>query len=137
MLVTQKHQYALRAVYELARRKEKGPVKISEIAEAQAIPVRFPQVILNQLKSSGIVESKRGLYGGYFLTRPSDQITAGDIFRFIEGSTTPVECIACISKMNCPFGKNCAFFPMWEKVQTAIYDIYDRTSIQDLLDKKC
>ena len=49
---------------------------------------------------------------------------------------SPVECIACISKMNCPFGKNCAFFPMWKKVQTAIYDIYDQTSIQDLLDQK-
>lgn len=59
-----KGQYALRAVYELAKRQGQGPTKISAIAEAQAIPHRFLEVILHQLKGSGLVASKRGFYGG-------------------------------------------------------------------------
>ena len=55
MLVTQKNRYALRAIFELAKRLNEGPVKIAEIAEAQAIPPRFLEVILNQLKKAGFV----------------------------------------------------------------------------------
>ena len=68
MLIPHKRgQYALRAIYELAKRMGEGPIKISDIASAQGIPRRFLEVILNQLKGSGIVKSKRGFYGGYAL----------------------------------------------------------------------
>ncbi len=73
MLVSQKSQYALRAVFELARRNGGLPVKIADIAEAQAIPQRFLEVIMNQLKQGGFVESRRGKRGGYLLAR-----SAGD-----------------------------------------------------------
>ena len=66
MLVSQKSQYALRAIFELAKEYGKGP-KIAHIAEAQAIPVRFLEVILVHLKRGGFVDSQRGKEGGYFL----------------------------------------------------------------------
>ena len=66
MAITQKCQYALRAIYELARRGE-GPCKIGAVAEAQGIPVRFLENILNSLKGAGFVDSARGKDGGYFL----------------------------------------------------------------------
>ena len=82
MLVPQKkNQYALRAIYELACRYGEGPIKIATIAIKQAIPIRFLEVILNQLKNSGLVESKRGFHGGYYLLLPPHKITVGDIFR--------------------------------------------------------
>src|SRR5512133_2739522 len=93
MIVTQKCQYAMRAVFELARREGQGPVKINEIAEAQAIPQRFLENILNQLKQSGILESRRGKEGGYLLARPSREITAGMIIRLVEGSICAIDCI--------------------------------------------
>ena len=68
-ITPKKNQYALRAIFELAKHRGQGPKKISEIAEIQAIPLRFLEVILSQLKGSGLVESKRGFYGGYFLIR--------------------------------------------------------------------
>ncbi len=135
MLVTQKNQYALRAVYELAKCRGQGPVKVLEIARAQNIPIRFLEVILNRIKRSGIIESKRGYTGGYMLVRDPGEVKVGDIFRAVDESLGPVECVACQSaKTKCPYQDQCAFFPMWEKVKDAIQDVFDETTIQDLLD---
>jgi Rrf2 family protein len=129
-----KSQYALRAIYELAKRKNAGPTKISEIAAAQGIPRRFLEVILNQLKSSGIVASKRGFYGGYFLTKSAEKVSVGDVLRFLEKKQGPSQCIACVSQKACPFVDQCAFSILWKNVKTAAFTIYDDTSMQDLLD---
>ena len=129
-----KEQYALRAMYELAKHAGKGPTKISEIAQAQAIPLRFLEVILSQLKGSGFIDSKRGFYGGYYLIQPPEKISVGDVMRFLQGPEDPEHCTVCISKTACPFNNNCAFAPMWLKVKAAIFEIYDQTSIKDLLD---
>ena len=137
MAITPKrNQYALRAIFELAKHKGKGPKKISEIAQAQAIPLRFLEVILSQLKGSGWVESKRGFYGGYYLKISPRDITVGDILRFMQRSPNPADCVACISKSECPFDGNCAFASMWNQVNQAMFAIYDDTSIQDLINKE-
>lgn len=130
---TKKGQYALRAVYELARREGQGPTKISAIAEAQAIPHRFLEVILHQLKGSGLVESKRGLYGGYHLSRSARQITVGDVLRFVHKEMASTQCVACVSQQACPFAGNCAFSALWQRVKSAAFKVYDETTIQDLL----
>jgi len=134
MLITKRNQYALRAIFELAKHNGKGPQKISEIAQAQAIPVKFLEVILNQLKGSGLVESKRGFYGGYFLVRQPNKIAVGDIMRFMERNQEQSQCAALVPEINCPFKGECAFYPMWNQVKDAIYNVYDGTSIQDLID---
>ena len=134
MLITQKHKYALRALFELAKHfKRGGQVKLADIAEAQAIPLRFLEVIMAELKPSGLVASKRGYYGGYSLLRRPDEITVGDIFRFLDDGQSRDRCNACDARENCPLHGNCAFMPMWNRVQDAIYNVYDKTTIQDLL----
>jgi len=134
MLITKRNQYALRAIFELAKHNGKGPQKISEIAQAQAIPVKFLEVILNQLKGSGLVGAKRGFYGGYFLVRQPSKIAVGDIMRFMERNQEQSQCVALVTEINCPFKGECAFYPMWSQVKDAIYKVYDGTSIQDLID---
>ncbi len=129
-----KGQYALRAIYELAKRTGEGPTKISDIAIAQAIPRRFLEVILNQLKGSGIVASKRGFYGGYVLAKSPDQVTVGDVFRFLQKDQNGSSCIACVSQKACPFLERCAFSSLWHDVKAAAFQIYDETTMQDLLD---
>lgn len=128
-----KGQYALRAIYELAKREGEGPTKISDIANAQAIPQRFLEVILNQLKGSGIIASKRGFYGGYFLTKAPDQVSVGDIFRYMQRDKNNLNCLACVAQKSCPFLGQCAFSDMWQQVKAAAYEIYDKTTMQDLL----
>ena len=135
-IVPKKNQYALRAIFELAKHRGKGPKKISEIAHAQAIPLRFLEVILGQLKGTGWVESKRGFYGGYLLKCSPRDITVGDILRFMQGNSRQMDCVACVSKRDCPFSGECAFAAMWNKVNEAMFKIYDETTIQNLIDKE-
>ena len=134
LIAPKKQQYAIRAMLELARQHGKGPVKISDIAEAQAIPRRFLEVILNQLKSSGFVGSKRGYFGGYKLTTPASDIRVGDIIRHVQGEKDLIECVACVSKEECPFEGRCTLFHMWNNVKDAIFGVYDATTLQDLLE---
>ncbi len=84
MRLTAKADYALRAAAELAAAAD-GPVKTERIAQAQAIPVKFLENILLDLKHAGLVESRRGAEGGYRLARPADEIALADVIRAVEG----------------------------------------------------
>ena len=136
MLITQKKQYALRAIFELAKRMGEGPVKSSEVADSQAIPARFLEVILSQLKRKGLVASKRGFYGGYTLSRSPGQLTVGDVFRLLEDEDSQGDCVACKHKRDCPFFGDCVFLDMWDEVHSAMYRIYDRTTIRHLMESE-
>ncbi len=136
LIPLKKDQYALRAIFELAKQKDNGPIKISDIAAIQSIPVRFLEVILNQLKGSGLVDSKRGFYGGYYLVKSPENISVGDVLRYFQGKTDPTQCTACVSKKDCPHHGNCAFSAMWMSVKKAAFKIFDETSIQDLINKE-
>lgn len=134
MTVTQKCQYALRAVYEMALRQDGAPCKIGVIANSQGIPVRFLENILNGLKGAGIVDSVRGKDGGYFLTRLADKITVGEIIRFVQGPFDPVGCSER-EESSCGIYDDCVFRPLWEKARIALETVYDSTTIQDLVDQ--
>lgn len=136
MLLSQKCQYALRAVFEVAKRSGEGPIKIEAIAKAQAIPPRFLATILNQLKQGGFVQSRRGSDGGYFMGRSPSGISVGEVIRFIEGPLGPVECVTDNSTSDCPLRGACVFESMWREAQAAVENVYDRTSFRDLLDRE-
>jgi Rrf2 family protein len=121
-------------MFELAKQQGNGPVKISAIAEAQAIPIRFLEVILNQLRQGGFVQSRRGADGGYALIRQPAGITVGEIIHFVEGSQVPVACMADKDGQKCSLRGNCVFIGMWERVAKAASDIYDQTTLQNLIE---
>ena len=85
MRVSAKTDYALRAALELAAAPDDKPVKGERIATAQAIPLRFLENILMQLRHAGLVESRRGADGGYRLARPASEVTLADVIRAIDG----------------------------------------------------
>jgi Rrf2 family protein len=134
-LVTQKSQYALRALFELGRRTDAGPTKIEDIAKAQGIPQRFLEVVLNELKHAGLVEAKRGPRGGYLLARQPEEITVADIMEHSQGRFVPVECLPDPSASDCVFKGDCVFISLWTEVQDAVAKVYESTSLQDLLDR--
>jgi Rrf2 family protein len=82
--VSAKVDYALRAVIELAA-ADSGPVKGERIAQAQEIPLKFLENILGDLRHAGIVESRRGVDGGYWLARPAEGLTVAEVVRAVEG----------------------------------------------------
>ena len=134
MNVSQKCQYALRAIFELAKRSGDKPTPVPEIAAIQAIPPRFLEIILNQLKGAGIVESKRGSAGGYRLALSPQTVTVGDILRRLQGASDPVGCGSAHGGEDCRFSGDCVFLPMWERAWQAMWTVYDDTTLQDLVD---
>ena len=132
MNLSQKCQYALRAVFELAKRGDHIPVSGQEIAEAQAIPPRFLLLILGQLRQGGFVASRRGVRGGYMLAAAPDELSVGDIIRFMEGPLEPVKCIGGRGAA-CPLRGGCAFLGLWQRAKEAVRQVYDSTTFADLL----
>jgi Rrf2 family transcriptional regulator, cysteine metabolism repressor len=135
MIISLKCQYALRAVFELTRVQGDGPIKISQIAAAQAIPLPFLQNILNQLKQAGIVVSVRGRDGGYRLVRDGGGLTIGKVISIVQGPLTFVDCFLPPIADQCPFTKNCAFWPLWEEARGALENIFQATTFNDLVKK--
>ena len=132
--VSQKFQYALRALFELAKRRGEGVVNVGEIARAQSIPPRFLENILVELRRGEFVISRRGVDGGYMLARRPEQLAVGEVFRFIEGPIGPIDCVAGTEGSSCPFHGRCAFMGMWRQVQDAVAGVYDSTTFRDLLE---
>jgi len=133
LLHSQKCQYALRALYELARHPNNGPTRISDIAQQQAIPPRFLENILNELKQGGFVDSVRGRAGGYLLTRDPESLTIGEVIRYIQGPIAPVHCMFHGEHADCPLRGECPYLPMWERAEKALKEVYDTTTFADLI----
>lgn len=133
MFISTKCQYALRAVYEVARSEPGQLLTIGDIATAQRVPQRYLEGILNQLRKGGLLEAHRGRNGGYRLSRDADAITVGDVVRAIDGPVRAVVCVEDAQASDCPMLESCVFLPTWRKVQTAIDHALDSTSFSQLL----
>jgi Rrf2 family transcriptional regulator, cysteine metabolism repressor len=136
MSVSQKSQYALRALFELAKSRDDGPIAVADIADAQAIPRRFLELILAQLRRVGFVASHRGVQGGYTLAVSPGAISVADILRALDGSLAPVKCIATESPTHCRLKGECVFADLWKRARDAVAKVYETTTLQDLLEKE-
>jgi len=136
MRISQKCQYAVRAVLELAKRYGTGPVTVSEIARRQAVPPRFLEIILNELKQGGCVRSRRGAAGGYELGANPREITVGQVIRAVDGPLEPVRCVSEDGASECPLGRRCALVGLWKRAKDAVEEVYDGTTFQDLAEQE-
>jgi len=91
-MLSKKAQYSILALIRLAREYEKGPVLINNIAESEHIPRKFLEAILFDLKNLGVLGSKKGKGGGYFLIKRPDEINLADIIRHIDGAIALIPC---------------------------------------------
>src|ERR1700739_2714040 len=129
MKLSQKGEYALRAILILSLSyQENSLVQIQEISKRQNIPKRFLEQILNDLKSAGIVESRRGVTGGYRLARRPEEITLAAVVRHIEGALAPVSCVSerFYEKCSCPEESRCAIRSVMKEIREAIVKIAER-----------
>lgn len=132
MGVSQKCQYAVRALLELAKRHGRGPVRSGEIARRQAVPPRFLENILNELKTSGLVESRRGAQGGFLLACRPEQLAVGRVIRLIDGPLDPVRCTKVGSKVDCRLKDCCSILELWQQAKAALESVYDNTTFAEL-----
>lgn len=132
MRISKRCQYALKAVFELAVRDTDQPVKIHEIAAAQNIPPRFLEVILNQLRHAGLVESQRGSEGGYILTRPAENLSVAEVIQCIQGPISVTdEGPRKLNKSRYFYG-DYAFEQLWNDVNSAITQVCESTTFAEL-----
>ena len=134
MRIPKKCQYALRAVFELVLRDPGLPVKIHEIASAQNIPPQFLEVILNQLRHAGFVDSRRGKEGGYMLARAAEKLTVGEVIRYIQGPIFMTADDDRRANKGESFYGDYAFEELWEKVNSAISQVCDNTTFAELIE---
>src|SRR4051812_34908470 len=134
MKLSQRGEYALRALVVLSQNYHRDVVRIQAISEQQNIPKRFLEQILNDLKSGGVVQSRRGVAGGYRLAAPPDQIKLAVVIRHIEGALAPVGCVSekFYEKCSCPDESRCAIRSVMKEVRDAIVKILENTSVADL-----
>ncbi len=134
MQVSQKGQYAVRAAYELAKRRREGHTSVQDIARAQAIPPKFLELILRELRQAGLVQSRRGKQGGYQLAADPRDLSVGRILALVEGPLGPVSCIGAGDEPQCPLRGRCAFLAMWERARSAVAGVLDSTTLQGLIE---
>ena len=129
--VSAKTDYAIRAALELAAAEDSRPVKGEQIATAQAIPLRFLENILIQLRHAGLVESRRGADGGYRLGRPADEVTLADVIRAIDG---PLAGVGGARPETLGFaGVAEPMKDVWVAVRASLRSVLERVTLADVV----
>ena len=135
-MLAQKSKYALRALLVLAKEYGQGPVLISDIAHREALPHKFLELILLELRNHGILGSKKGKGGGYFLARRPELVHLGEVLRVLEGPLAPLPCVsktAYVRCTECRDERTCGIRMVMKDVRDATARILDQTSLADIL----
>jgi Rrf2 family protein len=134
--ISKRTQYGLKAMLALGRRYREGPVLIGTLAREEAIPIKFLEAILLDMQGRGLLDSKMGRKGGYFLIRPPSAITIGSIIRVIEGPLAPLPCASETAFKpceECEDVENCGTRIIMRRVRDAMSEVLDRTTLADLI----
>jgi Rrf2 family protein len=138
MRLSKRGEYGLRAMISLADNIDSDKpyplVQIKDISERENIPAKFLEQILLALKNAGLLQSKMGFGGGYYLARPAAEINLGQIIRVLDGPLAPVRCVSQMAyePCDCPDEQTCGLRMAMGDVRNAIAGILDHTSLADI-----
>jgi Rrf2 family protein len=137
MKLSLRGEYALRALLVLGLKYNDDVVRIQTISQEQNIPKRFLGQILNDLKSARVVQSRRGVAGGYRLARPPEEITLAMVVRHFEGALAPVSCVSerFYEKCSCPDEARCAIRSVMKEIREAVVKIAERVTVAELCER--
>ncbi len=134
MKITYKGDYALKALLELAFDYEDNKVvSLTDISKRQNIPAKYLEQIMLILKGAGLISSKRGIGGGFFLLKSPEEIILGQVVRLIEGPIEPIACGKRIHDYQCGEEDDCVFREIWVEVTDAISEIVDHITFADIM----
>jgi len=129
MKVSSKTQYALNTVMDLAMNQHTGVVRVADISRRQDIPQKFLEQILMALKGGGIVGSKRGAKGGYFLARPAAEITLADVVRLTDASLLSEEAAGNQNDRRTPYEM------VWKDINAHIVTVLENLTVQTICER--
>lgn len=133
MNITAKSKYAVRALVELAQRSSDAPVPLVTVAEAREIPSQFLEQLFAALRRAGILQSHRGVYGGFSFNRPPDQVTVLQVVEALDG---PIEPALCTTSEVCERRPVCSVSEVWVQAKLAVEDVLGGVTIQELADRE-
>jgi Rrf2 family cysteine metabolism transcriptional repressor len=133
MRISTKGRYAIRLMLDLAMNSTGEPIRLKDVAKRQEISEKYLEQIISVLNKAGFVRSIRGPMGGYMLQRPVKDYTVGMILRQTEGNLSPVECVE-ENAVRCPREEGCATRMLWKKINDAVSDVVDHTTLEDLVE---
>ena len=138
MKLSKRGEYALRSMINLgiAAKVNRSLVRVTELAKAEDLPVKFLEQVMQQLREAGFVESERGKHGGYRLAKPAGQIPIGQIVRLVDGPLAPIGCVSlsAYEPCNCPDQEHCGLRMLMLDVRNAIAAILDRYTLADVVE---
>jgi Rrf2 family protein len=138
MKLSKRGEYALRSLINLGIAAKVGRplVRVTELAKAEDLPIKFLEQVMQQLREAGFVESERGKHGGYRLAKTSSQIHIGEIVRLIDGPLAPIGCVSqtAYAPCNCPDEAHCGLRMLMLDVRNAIAAILDRYTLADVVE---
>lgn len=129
MNISAKSKYAVRALVELAQMNNGHPIPIADIASRRDIPLQFLEQLFSTLRKSGILNSHRGVRGGFSFNRLPEDITVLDVVEVLDGNVSPA---ACTSGASCEKINNCVMSELWGEVKTALEEVLSQANIADL-----
>ena len=134
-MLSMKAKYGLKAMLRLAKDHGRGPWLIAELAAEESIPKKFLELILLELKQQGVLQSKKGKGGGYFLAKRPEEISVGTVLRILDGSLAPVACVGGAGYRPCDECKDpgaCSIRLLMSEVHDAASGILDATTLDQL-----
>jgi Rrf2 family protein len=136
MQLSKKTRYAMLALTKLSRDYGKGPIMISEIAKSENLPQRFLENILLELKNIGILGSKLGKTGGYYLLKHPKEIRLSEVVRHFEGTIALLACVSEKAYQPCEFCRDeedCKIRSVFKEVRDKSYEILYNTTLESLI----
>lgn len=134
-MLSMKAKYALKALIHMAQHTSVA-VRSRQIAESETIPQKFLDNILQELRQSGFIEAKRGIFGGYLLAKPASEIFLGDVIRAIDGPLAPIRCASLTAYQkcdDCADEATCHLRRLMLDVRNAMSAILDGRCLADLV----
>ena len=137
MRLSTKSRYGLRALFDMAYHAGTLPAQIKDISRRQNISPRYLEQIFQDLKKAGLLRSRRGPQGGYFLARKPQEITVMDVIHATEGEMALVDCVKTVkkSKKGCEFDNQCITQQVWAEASRKLNEYLGTVTIKDLCDR--
>jgi Rrf2 family transcriptional regulator, cysteine metabolism repressor len=140
VIFSSKAEYGVRLMVELGRQEPEQPTSLKAIAEAEELPLSYLEHVVARLRKAGLVQASRGAHGGYWLTRPAEEITMDEVVLALEGTIAPMECfvnfnperIACSHEADA--GRACSTKLLWMRVQGGVIKALQGTTLADLVE---
>ena len=131
-MISTKGRYAIRIMLDIAENDDGSYIPLKDIAERQDLSKKYLEIIAKELVSGGLLTGASGKGGGYRLSRKPEKYTIGEILELMEGSMSPVACLAD-KKYKCSRKKKCPTLPMWQEYDKLVHDFFYGKKLSDLL----